>query len=141
MLQQNKIDQALQNHFKTSLTTAEKGSWQHSTKEAGNAILAVRKAANKPSSTPKKIAMSTTTTTTIHSGLSTDYFCKQVTAMVNDSSFREGHAKNKAPLAMLAFAGVALTGAACLPGCRLVSGSGARPLHVEQVELAERSPR
>ena len=40
------------------------------------------------------------------SSLSTDSFCREVTALTSNAFFCEGHAINWAPLAMLAFAGL-----------------------------------
>lgn len=93
-------EKRLKAHFSQPLSEQEKCSGKHATKEADAAFFSVR---DKPTinSTTTDIqskAVATTTSTAID-------FCKAVSTLVSDSSFREKHKAKSPPLAMIAFAG------------------------------------
>ena len=54
-LQQQQEDRRLKDHFSAALTDAEKGSWRHSTKEAGEAFFAHRPNTADPNNGPALI--------------------------------------------------------------------------------------
>jgi hypothetical protein len=83
------------------LEAHEKGSWKHSTKEAGAAFFAPRKKKN-PTTTNFVMAERKVSTNT----LAAEEVSKAVSTLVKDSSFCKKHKDKCAPLAMIAFAEV-----------------------------------
>lgn len=86
-IQQNKIDKALKNHFAKPLSTAEKGSWKYSTKDAGERFFAERNLKEKPSTAHDSKPMEKAMAAMMDDGLGAAFFCKEVITMVNDATF------------------------------------------------------
>jgi hypothetical protein len=111
-LLQMQIDKTLRKHFETPLKPSERMSSKNATKEAGQAFFAKRKVPPKQnkeiSNTNIPTAKGTTTTSTIDFDDIANMLCKEVTELVNTPAFCDGHASNRAPLAMLALAGVVM---------------------------------
>ena len=80
--------------FTTPLAPEERGSWKHSTKEAGEAFFAPRQ--------KKQVSLNETTMT--KEKLTAKSLYDGVTKLVSDISFCEKHKSKSAPLAMIAFA-------------------------------------
>lgn len=101
-LAQAKISQQLRKHFNTPLTQQERGSWQNSTKEAGEAFFAPR---------PKKNSSNHPTSTvvgkdppTMVASVTPDKLCAGVSAKMKDPVFTQEFQQSRAPLATLALA-------------------------------------
>jgi len=93
-------EKRLKAHFSQPLSEQEKCSGKYATKEAGAAFFSVRDkpTINSTTTDMQSKAVATTTSTAID-------FCKAVSTLVSDSSFREKHKAKSPPLAMIAFAG------------------------------------
>jgi hypothetical protein len=100
--QSMKESQRLQALFSKPLEAHEKGSWKHSTKEAGDKFFQPQ-SQNKKSPPTKMVVLSGTQSRGL---VSADELCLAVTELVNDSSFNSKHSNKMAPLAMIAFASV-----------------------------------
>ena len=96
-------DKRLKQHFAQPLAAGEMFSSTYATKEAGADFFAPRQIALQKSTTT-----TTTVTMTVEDDSSTRMmdFCRAVTAKIDDASFVKEHENSRAPLAMLAFAGV-----------------------------------
>jgi len=120
-------EKRLRQHFAASLAKKDKFSWQHTTKEAQEAFFAPRPLVQKGNKTiihtmmsGKKSTTTATTTTTAaiigtppSSCISATDLCEAVTSKVNVASFVEEHKGSRAPLAMLALAGVVVEKIIC----------------------------
>jgi hypothetical protein len=93
-------EQRLKLLFSTPLADHKKGSWKHSTKQAGQSFFQPWKTKNQQ---PKIMA---TAATTIEKEVTAEDLCKAVSKMVQDNIFHEKHKNKGCPLAMLAFASV-----------------------------------
>ena len=106
-LLQRKEDKRLKEHFLAPLKATEKASGRHTTKEACDAFFAARLTTKKQSTARlnniSEKAMEATTT--VSTPVAANEFCTVVTDKLQDPSFCQEHAKARAPLAMLAFAG------------------------------------
>ena len=98
-------------HITRPIQADERGSWKHSTKEAGTTFFAQRTRKQSPetittTTTTTTTTITTTTTATKRKGVAPLSLSEAVTKMLSDASFCERHKTKNAPIAMIAFAEV-----------------------------------
>lgn len=105
-LAQQKIDKSLKQLFSAPLSEEEKASSQHNSKAASDFFFSKRNHTLNKENTTTSMGPTTTISMTADVENTAEMLCKAVTASVNDASFRTGYTKNRAPLAILALAGL-----------------------------------
>jgi len=110
-IDQLKKDQQLKQHFEQPLQPSEKASSRYATKEAGIDLFAAWKPTQKQQDMPPSQRAPNDEGAPNNDNTpapDAELICTEVTAKVNDPTFQKEHEKNRAPLAMPAFAGVAV---------------------------------